>query len=152
MLFPRCYLSRFVLLSLRLNEEDTMKAISSFLLTLSLIVATSAHAHSRDKFQADMRKLWEDHVTWTRLYIISAAAGLPDAKLTANRLLDNQRDIGNAVAEFYGKDAGDKLTALLKDHILLAADLVGAAKAGDSAKAADAKKKWYENANEIAAF
>ena len=101
-----------------------MKAISSFLLTLSLIVAASAHAHSRDNFQADMRKLWEDHVTWTRLYIISAAAGLPDAKLTA----------------------------LLKDHILLAADLVGASKAGDAAKAADAKKKWYANANEIAAF
>jgi hypothetical protein len=127
-----------------------MKTISSFLLMLCF--AIPVQALSRDKFQADMRKLWEDHVTWTRLYIISAAAGLPDAKLTANRLLDNQRDIGNAVAEFYGKDAGDKLTALLKDHILLAADLVGAAKAGDAAKVADAKKKWYANANEIAAF
>src|SRR5436305_9821286 len=152
MLFPRCYLSRFVLLSLRLNEEDTMKAISSFLLTLSLIVATSAHAHSRDKFQADMRKLWEDHVTWTRLYIVSAAAGLPDTQVTAQRLLDNQRDIGNAVAQFYGKDAGDKLTALLRDHILTAAALVTAAKAGDQAKVAAEKTKWYKNADDISAF
>ena len=129
-----------------------MKAISSFLLTLSLIVATSAHAHSRDKFQADMRKLWEDHVTWTRLYIISATAGLPDTQLTTQRLLDNQRDIGNAVVDFYGADAGKKLTALLREHILNAAELVGAAKAGDQAKVAAAKKKWYDNANEIAAF
>jgi len=127
-----------------------MKAISSFVLMLALTVP--AFAHSRDKFQADMRKLWEDHVTWTRLYIVSAAAGLPDTQATANRLLDNQRDIGNAVAEFYGKDAGDKLTALLRDHILIAADLVGAAKAGDNAKVTTLNKKWHDNADEIATF
>ena len=40
----------------------------------------------------------------------------------------------------------------MRDHILTAADLVGAAKAGDQAKVAAAKKKWYDNANEIAAF
>jgi hypothetical protein len=99
-----------------------------------------------------MRKLWEDHVTWTRLYIISAVGGLPDAKLTAQRLLKNQEDIGNAVADFYGREAGNKLTALLKDHILIAADLVGAAKAGDKTKTADLNQRWQRNADDIASF
>ncbi len=65
-------------------------------------------------------------------------SGLPDTSLTAQRLLDNQKDIGNAVADFYGRDGADKLTSLLRDHILIAADLVTASKAGDQAKAADA--------------
>jgi hypothetical protein len=99
-----------------------------------------------------MRKLWIDHVAWTRMYIISAAAGLPDAKPTTDRLLQNQVDIGNALAGYYGAEAGTKLTALLKDHILQAAELVTASKAGDQAKAADAKTRWYKNADEIAAF
>ena len=99
-----------------------------------------------------MRKLWIDHVAWTRMYIISAAAGLPDAKPTTDRLLQNQADIGNAVAAYYGAEAGTKLTALLKDHILQAAELVTASKAGDQAKAADAKTRWYKNADEIAVF
>jgi hypothetical protein len=99
-----------------------------------------------------MRKLWIDHVAWTRMYIISAAAGLPDAKPTTDRLLQNQADIGNAVAGYYGAEAGTKLTALLKDHILQAAELVTASKAGDQAKAADAKTRWYKNADEIAGF
>ena len=115
-------------------------------------LSSSAFAHSKSEFHDGMRKLWEDHVTWTRLYIISAAAGLPDTNLTAQRLLDNQRDIGNAVADFYGKDAGDKLTSLLRDHILIAADLVTASKAGDQAKAASAKTRWYANASDISKF
>jgi hypothetical protein len=128
----------------------TMKR--SLLLVLTFLISMPMYALSRDAFQSSMRKLWEDHVTWTRLYIVSAAAGLPDTQVTAQRLLDNQRDIGNAVADFYGKAAGDKLTALLRDHILTAADLVTAAKAGDQAKVAAAKTKWYANANDIAAF
>ena len=121
-------------------------------LVVWLAGANAAWAHSKSAFQDDMRKLWEDHVAWTRLYIISVAAGLPDAKLNADRLLRNQVDIGNAVADFYGRPAADKLTALLKDHILIAADLVGAAKAGDNTKVADAKTRWYANANDIASF
>jgi LPXTG-motif cell wall-anchored protein len=99
-----------------------------------------------------MRKLWEDHITWTRMYIVSVAAGLPDADSTAQRLLQNQVDIGNAIKPYYGDDAGNKLTALLKDHILGAADLLAAAKAGDNAKLTAANQRWYANANDIAAF
>ena len=106
----------------------------------------------RAGFQDAMRKLWEDHVTWTRLYIVSAAAGLRDAQLTAERLLRNQDDIGNAIKPFYGEDAGAKLTALLREHILQAAELLTAAKAGDTATVGTVKAAWYENGDEIAAF
>ncbi len=107
---------------------------------------------SRAAFHDAMRKLWEDHVTWTRLYIVSAVAGLPDTQPTAERLLRNQTDIGDAIKPFYGDAAGERLTALLKPHILIAAELVGAAEAGDNKKVQDASARWYANADEIADF
>ena len=103
-------------------------------------------------FRDAMRKLWEDHITWTRLYIVSAIADLPDKDATTQRLLQNQVDIGNAIKPYYGDAAGDKLTALLKDHILGAAGVLTAAKAGDTAGVQAASDKWYANANDIAAF
>ena len=121
-------------------------------LFLTLALPAYADAHSRSSFHDAMRKLWTDHVAYTRLFIISAAAGLPDKDATTQRLLQNQTDIGNAVAEFYGKDAGDKLTALLRDHILIAADLVGAAKAGDKVKTDQLNAKWRGNAEDITTF
>ncbi len=103
-------------------------------------------------FRNAMRALWEDHIAWTRLYIVSVAADLPDKDATAQRLLRNQADIGNAIKSFYGDAAGDRLTALLRGHILTAAELLAAAKAGDTAKVGEASKRWYANADEIAAF
>lgn len=99
-----------------------------------------------------MRMLWEDHITYTRNYIISALAGLEDAQAIAGRLLRNQDDIGNAIKPIYGDQAGAKLTALLRDHILIAVDVVKAAKAGMAADLDAASKKWTANADEIAAF
>src|SRR5262245_29179171 len=81
----------------------------------------------------DMRKLWTDHTLWTRDYIIAAVGDQPDATAAANRLMKNQEDIGNAVGQYYGASAGQKLTSLLKDHISIAVDLIKAAKAGDKA-------------------
>src|SRR5262249_33725955 len=58
-----------------------------------------------------MRKLWADHVFWTREYITSFAAGnTAEAQADATRLLKNQEDIGAAVAQYYGADAGNQLT------------------------------------------
>ncbi len=99
-----------------------------------------------------MRKLWEEHIAYTRNYIISGLAGLEDAGKVAERLLRNQDDIGNAIKPFYGDAAGKKLSALLRDHILIAADIVSAAKAGNSDGVSKGEKKWHENADEIAAF
>ena len=99
-----------------------------------------------------MRKLWEDHITWTRNYIISAVADLEDAGKVAERLLKNQDDIGDAIKPIYGDDAGKKLTALLRDHILIATEVVKAAKGGNNEELTKANKKWYANADDIAAF
>jgi prophage DNA circulation protein len=114
--------------------------------------AGSAAPLDRATFHDAMRQLWEDHITWTRLYIVSAAANLPDADQTAQRLLRNQTDIGDAIKPFYGDAAGERLTALLRGHILTAARLVGAAKAGDTAAVRTASRAWYANADSLAAF
>lgn len=107
---------------------------------------------NRIVFNQQMRKLWEDHITWTRLFIVSAAASLPDQSATADRLFQNQVDIGGAIKPFYGDAAGNQLAALLHDHIALAAQIIAAAKAGDSAGVASASAAWYANANQIAEF
>ena len=103
-------------------------------------------------FHDSMRRLWENHVAWTRLYIVSAAASLPDQQVTAARLLENQTAIGNAIKPFYGDAAGNQLTSLLRDHILTAAAMIEDAKAGDTAKFNRDNRHWHANANRIAAF
>ena len=115
-------------------------------------ISVTDAANRQEALRTDMRKLWEDHVTWTRLFIVSAAAGAPDTDATAQRLLQNQDDIGNAIKPLYGDAAGSQLTALLRDHILTAADILSAAKAGDTAKVGTAKDRWYANADEIGGF
>lgn len=99
-----------------------------------------------------LRRLWSDHVIWTRQYIVAAVAGTPDTDAAAGRLLKNQEDIGAAIAGFYGQAAGDTLTAMLKEHILIAVDLVAAAKAGDQAAFATHDARWTANIGEIATF
>ena len=119
---------------------------------LALSHSSVAVTRKESALRSDMRVLWEDHITWTRLAIISLTTGSPDTQATVARLLKNQADIGNAVKPFYGKAAGNALTAELRRHILIAADVVAAAKAADQAKLADAQARWQQNANDIAAL
>ena len=116
--------------------------------------ATAAPATSPKAvaLRAAMDKLWEDHITWTRMVIVDFAAGLPDLPTAEARLLRNQVDIGNAIKPYYGRAAGDKLTRLLRTHILEAVPVLQAAKAGDKTKLAAATNAWYANANQIATF
>jgi len=99
-----------------------------------------------------MRKLWEDHITYTRTYIISALAGLPDTEAVAGRLLKNQDDIGDAIKPFYGHAAGKKLSALLREHIMIATEVVKAAQGGNPEQLTAAQAKWSANGRDIATF
>ena len=117
-----------------------------------------AHVHaigsleSRAVFHDDMRRLWEDHITWTRLAIVTFAHGGAGFDATAARLMQNQQDIGDAVKPFFGDAAGEQLTALLTDHIAIAVDLLQAAKAADTTAFETARAAWYANADDIADF
>jgi len=115
-------------------------------------VAATAKMNPTDELRMGMRMLWEDHITYTRNYIISALADLPDRDAVAQRLLKNQDDIGNAIKPFYGDQAGQKLAALLRDHIMIATEVVKAAKADNNEQLDAAQKKWTANGKEIAAF
>src|SRR5512143_3469181 len=101
----------------------TILLVISWVLSM-FFVSPAAAATSALDFRNTMRKLWEDHITWTRLYIISAAADLPDKDAAAQRLLQNQADIGNAIQPYYG----------------------------DAGRVDAASKKWYANADDIATF
>jgi hypothetical protein len=100
--------------------------------------------------RAGLRRLWTDHVVWTRAYVVAAVADAPDAPTAAERLLKNQEDIGAAVVPFYGQEAGDALTNLLKQHIMIAVELIAAAKAGDTKRFEEQDDLWKKNAEEIA--
>lgn len=99
-----------------------------------------------------MRTLWVDHVVWTRVYLVSALDGLPGTDAAAARLLQNQDDIGRAIAPFYGAAAGDALAALLREHITIAVEIVTAARASDPPTLEDAMRRWSVNADAIATF
>jgi hypothetical protein len=104
------------------------------------------------KLHTDMRKLWEDHITWTRNVIFCLVDNLPGSDQALKRLQQNQEDIGNAVGSYYGSDAGKKLTELLHSHITISADVVNAAKKNDKNALNSANKKWNDNADEISVF
>jgi hypothetical protein len=114
--------------------------------------ASAASRADRTAFHDGMRELWEDHIVWTRMVIVSVLADLPDATTAVDRLLTNQDQIGDAIKPFYGEAAGEELSRLLREHIVGAADLLAAAKSGDTAAFDAAHSAWYANGDEIAAF
>ena len=150
-----------------------VRTVAAVAITLAIFAGTvvasgGPHAHgtaaapaaggavaARTSFHDAMRQLWEDHIIWTRLVIVSAATqpdALPDLDPTVQRLLRNQDDIGDAIKPFYGDAAGEELSRLLREHITLAAELIAAAKVGDTDAVQATSEAWYANADEIADF
>src|SRR3954471_2543348 len=140
----------------------THRALAAIIVAAALAVvsppAASAANHDRRNttralaFHDAMRALWESHGTWTERAIVDFVGGLPDTQVAVKRLLRNQTDIGNAVKPFYGRRAGNRLTALLKGHINAAVALLEAAKSGDTGAIAKAKAAFYANGDRIARF
>jgi hypothetical protein len=152
-----------------LQKEYKMKRFLTISMLILFVVATAsgvsyaqpkkskmqtkmALTKSSVELKMAMRKLWEDHITYTRNYIISAVADLEDTSKIAERLLKNQDDIGDAIKPIYGDEAGKKLAVLLRDHILIATEVVKAAKMGNNEELSKASKKWNANADDISVF
>jgi hypothetical protein len=119
--------------------------------------AAGDHTHAggvtkRVAFHGEMRALWEEHGSWTRMVIVSFVGNLQDLTAAEQVLLHNQTKIGNAVKPYYGAAAGNRLTKLLKAHILGAVGVLQAARSGDGAKLSQAKAAWFANGRRIADF
>ena len=84
--------------------------------------------------------LWEQHVVWTRLTIISIVFSLPDVDLLTNRLLRNPKDFEALLRPLYGDRVASWFADLFTSHLVIAAELVNAAKAGDTRAAMGSRK------------
>lgn len=137
----------------------------SLLLFSSILVPLKSQAIENSTYKDDIplnksicdlrmaeRKLWIEHVLWTRDYIKSDLSSLEDKIPVSERLFKNQDDIGNSVKPYYGEEAGNKLSTLLREHIELAAKVVDAAKTNNKDDLDKYNKLWYENADKIADF
>lgn len=106
--------------------------------------------YTRVNLMNQFRRLWEQHIQWTRSFIISTASNLDDLEQVTKRLLENPIDFANILHQFYNDDITNRFEELFSNHLLIAANLVNAAKAGDTQKAENVRKHWYANADEIA--
>lgn len=107
---------------------------------------------SQVKLINKFRMLWEQHDVWTRSAIMSIVFELPDLDLVLQRLLRNPVDFARVFEIFYGPKIAARFKELLREHLVLAAQIVEAAKAGNVKAEAEAKRKWFKNADKIAAF
>ena len=130
--------------------------IGAFLLGLLGATAVPALARplaaqktSRLAYHDEWRKLWEDHITWTRVVIIGILDELPGTQAYTARLLQNYEDMEEALAPYYGDEA-EVLGDLIQDHLVIAAELLTAAHDSDTAAFNDAKTRWYANGHDIA--
>jgi hypothetical protein len=136
-----------------------LAALASTFVVLAISGAGEGHAATVPSrttkaigFHDTMRALWEEHGSWTHMVIVSFVGNLPNLQAEEQVLLHNQVEIGNAVKPYYGTAAGNKLTKLLKEHILGAVDVLVAAKSGDQGKLATAEAAWFANGRQIADF
>lgn len=98
------------------------------------------------------RMLWEQHSHWTAMAIISIIHDLPEREMVIQRLLRNATDFANAFSQYYGVDSAQALGDLMTRHLTIAAEVVEAAKTGDTDALANADQRWRENAEQIASL
>ena len=97
-----------------------------------------------------MRKLWSQHVYWTRMVLISIADRLRDQDATTARLLQNPKDLANLFGQYFGEAAAKSIQELLTEHLVIGAKLITALRDKQMATADKLTRQWYENADEMA--
>ena len=116
----------------------------------SIIEAQKPLEIDRQDFREDMRGLWVDHSHLTRQFMISTISDLPQQSDAAEHLIQNQNEIGTAIASFYGNEAGEELAKLLAEHTVISATMFQDARNADAQAFEESVTRWYDNAGEIA--
>jgi hypothetical protein len=100
---------------------------------------------------AALRDLWVGHIFWVRNVVTASLAGNKVAAAAAEKeVVANAKAIAGAIEPYYGKEASEKLFALLAGHYGAIKEYL---QAGGSKEKEDAAiKKLTGNAGEIAKF
>ncbi len=113
----------------------------------------TAAAPAAPKLHAALRGLWQGHVAHTRAYALAVKAGdAAAARQAGDDVVSNATAIADAVAGFYGKEAGTRMLQLLAGHWGAVKAMTDAEHAGDSPAHAAALQDLTRNAGEIARF
>jgi len=107
-------------------------------------------SQSSINFRLALRELWQYQVTWTRSYIVSTLANLEDVAVVKDKLVKNQEKIGGLITPYYGGFAGNDLANLLREHIVIAVEMIRAVKAKDDRALQAAMEKGRSNADQLA--
>lgn len=113
---------------------------------------TEVYTKNQVVFMNNIRKLWQQNVSWTRAFMISACAELNDLPRVTKRLIQNPKDFSKALRPFYGAQKAEEFERLLEKHLVILAKFVNDAKAGKMSMLKQDSKKLYDNADSIAKF
>jgi hypothetical protein len=149
-LFVLTSLIGIVLLTGCVNQQPAPTPSPTPTVTVQPTASPKLYSQAEADAMMQWRQLWEDHILWTRMVIMNIADTPGGTNESVIRLLRNYNDMEDAMRPYYGNETSEKFGDLIEEHLIIAADLVKAAKAGNSTAAAALEKDWYANADEIA--
>ena len=97
-----------------------------------------------------MNLAWEQHIMWTRMFLISIADNLKDLDATEKRLLQNPKDIADIFRKYYGNAFANRIENLLTEHLTIGKNLIVALKNNNQKLAKELTDNWYKNADDMA--
>lgn len=97
-----------------------------------------------------MNLVWEQHIMWTRMLLISIVGDLKDLDATQARLLRNPRDIANIFRIYYGNNVANEIERLLTEHLVIGKEIIVAAKNKNQEQVNILNRRWYQNADQMA--
>lgn len=98
----------------------------------------------------EMRKVWQEHIFWTRSAIVSILENMDDIQAVSSRLMQNPMDIAMVFKPYYSSEVMREIERLIKEHLTIAANLLMALNKNDKMEFRKYNEEFYNNANEIA--
>ena len=83
-----------------------------------------------------MNLVWEQHIMWTRMLLISIA--------------ENLKDLDNVFRRYYGDSVANTIEKLLTEHLVIGKNLIVALKNNNQVLSKELTDKWYKNADDMA--
>jgi hypothetical protein len=116
------------------------------------LAQTPTITQSESQLRLALRDAWDVHARWTRSYVVSSLAGLPDSARAKARLLEGANDVADAMKPYFFGTTMPALANVLKHNVLLTGRAVAAAQGGDSVAITTARSNWSAGTDSLVQF